>query len=150
MLGGLLVSILVQAALAQVVDASSLPKAALVYTDMEGVPEEKKEEFWTRARKVLSLYYTLVPLELSAPIVEKVFAAGCDGDACLGEVGRAADYAIVLRVRHVFEGYWHQIYLTRVAEESVTRRHATCYLCTPTQFEYELDHLARGIEDKRE
>lgn len=123
------------------------PQAALLYTEMKGVPDDKKDEFWGYTRKVLSQHYTLLEDERVLSASAKAKAEGCEADACLQAVKKATGAAVTLQLTHVYEGYFHQLYLTRLDDGGAVQKHYTCYLCGPKEFQATLNRLANRFEE---
>ena len=123
------------------------PQAALLYTDMQKVPDDRKDEFWGYTRTVLSQHYALIGDERVLPASAKAKAEGCEADACLQAVRKATGAAIALQLIHIYEGYFHQLYLTRLDDNGAVQKHLTCYLCGPKEFQATLNRLANKFEE---
>jgi hypothetical protein len=123
------------------------PQAALLYTNMKGVAEEKKEASWSSTKKVMAQYFTLLPDERVIPAQDRARSAGCDGEACLEAVRKDLGVPVALQLRHIDEGYFHQLFVTRVNAEGAREKHYTCSRCTPQEFQVILNRLMRTFDE---
>jgi hypothetical protein len=122
-------------------------KAALLYTDMKGVADDNKAKMWGHTKKVFAEFYSVLPDERVLPAQERAKAAGCGGEGCLEAVRKELGVPVALQLRHVDEGYFHQLNVTRVTEEGSRQKHYTCSRCTPEEFQVILKRVMRTFDE---
>jgi hypothetical protein len=123
------------------------PKAALLYTDMKGVEEENKAAMWGYTKTVFAEFYSVLPDERVLPVHEKAKTAGCEGVACLEAVRKDLGVPVALQLRHVSEGYFQHLYVTRVTDEGAREKSYWCSRCTPQEFQVILKRLMRTFDE---
>ena len=126
--------------------AGELHPAALMSTITKGVNEEKKEVTWKITREVMAQYYTLLPEEQVASAEQKAQAAGCVEEACLEAVRKELGVPAVFQLRHVDEGYFNPLYMTRVSEEGTKKEWYMCSRCTMQEFKVIMNRLMHKFE----
>jgi hypothetical protein len=123
------------------------PKAALLYTDMKGVEDGNKEAMWGYTKRVFAEFYSVLPDERVLPAQEKAKTAGCAGAACLEAVRKDLGVPVALQLRHVSEGYFQHLFVTRVTDEGAREKSYWCSRCTPQEFQVILNRLMRTFDE---
>ncbi len=122
--------------------------AALMTTIMQGVGDDEKAQLTAHLWEALGEYYPLLPAEQVNAAEQRAQAAGCEEDACLEAVRKDLGVPLVYRLRHVDEGYFNHLYMTRATGNGVEHKDYICSRCSFGEYKVILDRLLRHMHKK--
>lgn len=123
-------------------------QAALMTTIMQGVGDEEKAKLTAHLWEALGEYHPLLPAEQVGPAEQRALAAGCEEDACLESVRQDLGVPLVYRLRHVDEGYFNHLYMTRATGNGIEHKDYICSRCSYKEYTVILDRLLRHMHHK--
>ncbi len=123
-------------------------QAALMSTIMQGVGDDEKAQLTAHLWEALGEYHRLLPAEQVGPAEQRALAAGCEEDGCLESVRQDLGVPLVDRLRHVDEGYFNQLYMTRATANGIEHKDYICSRCSFREYKVILDRLLRHMHHK--
>ena len=123
-------------------------QVALMTTEMVGVGDDEKVRVTEFLWKVLGEYHPLLPGEQVRAAEQRAQAAGCEGEACLQAVRENLGVSMVYRLKHVDEGYFNHLYMTRATSEGFVHKDYICSRCSFPEYQVILRRLLRHMHHK--